>query len=81
MKKLHVALLAGVVSAAMMSSAAMAEKVTVAAWDPNFNIPALEAAAEDYKKNVDPDFELEIITQSQSSDNEDAVTLAGSSGD
>ena len=81
MKKLHVALLAGVVAAAMMSSAAMAEKVTVAAWDPNFNIPALEAAAEDYKKNVDPDFELEIITQSQSSDNEDAVTLAGSSGD
>lgn len=29
--------------------------LTAWAWDPNFNIPALKAAAEDYKKNVDPD--------------------------
>ena len=28
-----------------------------------FNIPALEAAAADYKENVNPDFELEIIEQ------------------
>ncbi|MGN0350880.1 MAG: ABC transporter substrate-binding protein [Roseburia sp.] len=56
-------------------------KLTVYAWDANFNIPALEAAAADYKENVDSDFELEIIEQSQSSDVEDAVTLAGSSGD
>ena len=28
--------------------------LTAWAWDANFNIPALKAAAEDYKKNVDP---------------------------
>ena len=33
-------------------------KLTVYAWDANFNIPALQAAADDYKANVDPDFEL-----------------------
>ncbi|MCD7725822.1 MAG: extracellular solute-binding protein [Clostridiales bacterium] len=67
---------------AEMSAAAAGEnKLTVAAWDANFNIPALEAAAEDYKANVDDTFELEIIEQSQSSDIEDAITLAGSSGD
>lgn len=56
-------------------------KLTVYAWDANFNIPALKAAEADYKANVNPDFELEIIEQSQSSDVEDAITLAGSSGD
>ncbi len=55
--------------------------LTVYAWDKNFNIPALEAAAADYKENVDPDFELDIQEQSQSSDVEDAITLAGSAGD
>ena len=54
--------------------------LSVFAWDENFNIPALEAAAEAYKAK-DPDFKLNISTQSQSSDVEDAVTLAGSSGD
>lgn len=57
------------------------KKLTVYAWDANFNIPALQAAADDYKANVDPDFELEIIEQSQSSDVENAITLAGSTGD
>lgn len=56
-------------------------KLTVYAWDANFNIPALQAAADDYKANVDDTFELEIIEQSQSSDVENAITLAGSSGD
>ena len=28
--------------------------LTVFAWDPAFNIPALEAAAADYKENVKP---------------------------
>lgn len=56
-------------------------KLTVYAWDANFNIPALEAAAKDYKENVDSDFELDIIQQSQSSDVENAITLAASSGD
>ena len=61
--------------------AAVAEKLTVSAWDPNFNIPALEAAAADYKANVDPDFELEINVVSGSSDVETDMTTAGSSGD
>lgn len=39
--------------------------LTAWAWDANFNIPALKAAAEDYKKNVDPDFVLNIEEQSQ----------------
>ncbi len=56
-------------------------KLTVYAWDASFNIPALQAAADDYKANVDDTFELEIIEQSQSSDVENAITLAGSSGD
>ncbi|MCR5525758.1 MAG: sugar ABC transporter substrate-binding protein [Lachnospiraceae bacterium] len=55
--------------------------LSVYAWDKNFNIPALEAAAADYKANVDPDFNLNIIEQSQSSDVENAITLAASSGD
>lgn len=53
----------------------------VYAWDKGFNIPALEAAAADYKANVDPEFELVIEEQSQSSDVENAITLAGSAGD
>ncbi len=55
--------------------------LSVYAWDANFNIPALQAAAEDYKANVDPEFELNIVEQSQSSDVENAITLAGSTGD
>ena len=54
--------------------------LTVYAWDENFNIPALEAAEKDYK-DVNPDFKLEIITQSQSSDVEQAITLAAEAGD
>ena len=55
-------------------------KLTLWAWDESFKIPAMQAAAEDYKE-VDPEFELEIITQSQSSDVENAITNAGQSGD
>lgn len=55
--------------------------LTVWAWDANFNIPALKAAEADYKENVDADFTLNIVEQSQSSDIENAITLAGSSGD
>ena len=54
--------------------------LTVAAWDANFNIPALEAAAEAYK-DKNPDFKLEIIEQSQSKDIENAVTTAAEAGD
>ena len=35
--------------------------LTVYAWDPAFNIPAIQAAADDYKENVDSDFNLEIV--------------------
>ena len=55
--------------------------LSVYAWDPSFNIPALKAAEADYKANVDDTFTLNIIEQSQSSDVENAITLAGSSGD
>ncbi len=68
-------------AAAPAASSEGGNKLTVFAWDPNFNIPALEAAAADYKANGHDDFELEIIVQSGSSDVESAVTLAGSSGD
>ncbi|SFH82774.1 lactose/L-arabinose transport system substrate-binding protein [Pseudobutyrivibrio sp. OR37] len=54
--------------------------LTVYAWDENFNIPALKAAEKDYQ-DVNPDFKLEVITQSQSSDVEQAVTLAAEAGD
>lgn len=55
--------------------------LTLAAWDASFNIPAMQAAADDYKANVDPEFELVIAEQSQSSDIENQITLAGSAGD
>ena len=63
------------------ASAALAEKLTVNYWDDNFNGNALRAAAEDYKTNVDPDFELELVLVSGSSDVENSVTTAASSGD
>ncbi len=62
-------------------SSALAEKLTVTAWDANFNGNALKAAYEDYKANVDPDFELEINIVSASGDVEQAITTAGASYD
>lgn len=56
-------------------------KLTLYAWDNAFNIPAIQAAADDYKANVDSEFELDIVEQSGSKDIEQAVTLAGSNGD
>lgn len=55
--------------------------LTVYAWDANFNIPALKAAEADFQENVNKDFKLDIIEQSQSSDVETAITTAGSAGD
>lgn len=66
--------------AAEMGTSDDENTLTVAAWDPNFNIPALEAAAADYKENVNPDFVLDIKEQSGSSDVETAITTAASSG-
>ncbi len=54
--------------------------LTVWAWDPAFNIPALEAAEAAYQEK-NPDFKLNIVEQSASSDIENAITLAGSSND
>lgn len=54
--------------------------LSVYAWDKNFNIPALKAAEADYQKKVDKDFKLNIVEVSQSSDVENAITLAGSAG-
>ena len=55
--------------------------LSVYAWDANFNIPALKDAEADYQKNVDPDFKLNVIQASQSSDVETAITTAASAGD
>ena len=69
----------GSVSAADDSSSGDSDHtLTVMAWDASFNIPALEAAAEDYRENVDPDFELEILEQSSSEDIETLLTNVGS---
>ena len=56
-------------------------KLSIMAWDPAFNIPATQAAADDYKENVDSEFELEILEQGGSEDVETAITTAGSAGD
>lgn len=85
MKKLFALLLtvAMVFSLAAISGSAFADAdntLTVMAWDANFNIPALEAAAAAYQK-VNPDFQLEIIQQPGSTEVEQAVTLAASAGD
>ena len=83
-KLLSVVLVLTMVFALMaMSGTAYADgdnTLTVYAWDANFNIPALKAAEAAYQK-VNPDFKLDIATQSGSSDVEQAMTLAGSSGD
>jgi lactose/L-arabinose transport system substrate-binding protein len=68
-------------TAASSASSTDAVEISVAAWDKNFNIPALKAAEADYQKNVNPNFKLNIIEESQSSDVENAITLAASSGD
>ncbi len=66
--------------AAAPVQSADAQTLTVYAWDENFNIPALKAAEKDFQE-VNPDFKLEIITQGQSSDVENAITLAAEAGD
>ena len=79
MKKLVALMLAAMMLLGV--SSAMAEKLSITVWDENFNGSALKAAAEDYKANVDPDFEMELNIVSGSSDVENDVTLAASSGD
>ncbi len=67
-------------SAASEISAENENTLSIAAWDPNFNIPALKAAEAAYQKK-NPNFQLNVITQSAAKDVEDAVTLAASAGD
>ena len=62
-------------------SAAMAEKLSITVWDENFNGSAIKAAVADYQANVDPDFDVDLTIVSGSSDVENDVTLAASSGD
>lgn len=69
----------GDAGAAEMGTSDDENTLTVAAWDPNFNIPALEAAAADYKENVNSDFVLDIKVQGGSQDVEQAITTAASS--
>lgn len=85
MKKFFALLLALVMvfSVTAMSGSAFAdgdETLSVYAWDANFNIPALKAAEAAFQK-VHPNFKLDIVQQSGSSDVEQAVTLAASAGD
>ncbi len=93
MKKMFPLMMVGVLTVSSMAVGAAADDtaelagtsddqntLTVAAWDANFNIPALQAAEAAFQA-VNPDFKLEIQTVSGSSDVEQAVTLAGSSGD
>ena len=54
--------------------------LTAAAWDANFNIPALKAAEKAFQKE-NPDFKLELIEQPDSKAIENAVTTAAQSGD
>ena len=83
MKKILSLVIVLAMCAALFATAAYADdanKLTAYAWDANFNLPALKAAEAAFQK-VNPDFELEVVLQSGSSDVEQAVTLAGSSGD
>ena len=59
-------------SASVGGSQPGGHKLIAYAWDKNFNIPALNAAAADYKENVDPEFELEVIEQSGGGDIENS---------
>ncbi len=55
--------------------------LTIYAWDENFNIPAIQAAADDYRENVNPDFELNISVQSGSTDIETLIKQVGTTGE
>ncbi len=68
-------------TASTESSGVEGHTLTVYAWDPSFNIPALEAAEADYQTNVDPDFTLDIVEQSGSSDIETLITNVASTGE
>lgn len=72
MKKLVILLIAGILFLSACSSSGSdsssdetdSNKVTIWAWDPNFNIAALNMAKEIYEKE-NPDVEVEIIENAQ----------------
>ncbi|MGN8773820.1 ABC transporter substrate-binding protein [Candidatus Weimeria sp. HCP3S3_B5] len=57
-----------------------ANELSIAAWDENFNIPALRAAEKVYQKKA-PGFRLKISKVAEDTDVEDAITLGGSNND
>ena len=61
------------------SSSSDSNELTVWAWDQNFNIKAIETAAEQYKKDH-PDFELEVV-ETSSDDCQTKLTTAANAGD
>lgn len=85
-KKLVSMLLAGTMALSLSAcgggstSSGDANTLVVYAWDPAFNIPAIQAAADSYKANVNPDFVLDLREQSGSADVETAITTAASAG-
>lgn len=61
------------------SDSGNSNKLTVWAWDQNFNIKSMQIAGEQYKKDH-PDFELEVI-ETSSDDCQTKLTTAANAGD
>lgn len=83
MKKLVAVVVALTLALSLVSISALAEggskKLTVWCWDPAFNLYAMEEAAKVYKE-IDPEFELEII-ETPWGDLQTKLTTAAMSGD
>lgn len=85
-KKLLTIMLAGVMTVSMgavasveVSAADNDNKLTIWAWDQNFNIKAMQTAADQYAKDHDG-FEVDII-ETASADCETKLTTAANAGD
>ena len=63
-----------------VSASADEKELRVWLWDDAFNGNAMRFAAEEYQK-IDPDFKLTIELKADSSECEELLTLAGTSGD
>lgn len=60
MKKITQSLVTSAIAVACFSQSALAEDITVWAWDPNFNIAIMEEAAALYKQN-NPDVNIKVV--------------------
>ncbi len=49
--------------------------LTIWAWDPNYNIPMIQEAADMYKEAIDPEFEIEILELGQGDINQKMQTV------